>query len=220
MATLRGFAFWNPHIHALDLIADPEAGKPDARFNDGKVDGGGRFWAGTQAPGTTSSLFRLDPDLAVHVMDTGIGIANGIGWAPDRRTMYFGDSRRRTIYAYDFDPSTGGIENRRSWLTLRDDEPGVPDGLAVDSDGFVWSARWDGAKVCRYDPAGKLEREIPMPVQRPTSCAFGGDDLKTLYITSAWSRQSQQCNRPGPLEGDVFCLQVDVKGLPEPVFTA
>ena len=218
MATRDGFAFWNPQTQSAEFIADPEAGKPDARFNDGVIDRRGRFWAGTIAPGMTSALYRLDPDLSVHTMETGVGVSNGIGWSLDDRTMYYTDSPRRVIYAYAFDAATGAIENRRPFVLLGDDEPGSPDGLAVDSEGFVWSARWDGWKVSRYDPTGKLEREIKMPVQRPTSCAFGGKQLDELYITSAWTGLNEEQRRTQPFAGDVFRLKTDVKGLPEPKF--
>lgn len=219
LATARGFAFWDSTTHIFQPIADPEPGKSDARFNDGKADSRGRFWAGTMAPGATSSLYRLDPDLSLHTMDSGITVSNGLGWSPDDRVMYFGDSRRRVIYAYDFDAATGEIANRRDWVRLPDDEPGVPDGLAVDNQGFVWSCRWDGWKICRYDPDGKLEREIRMPVQRPSSCAFGGPGFDELFVTTAGSRTDSQGLRvPQPGEGDIYRIRVGVRGLPVPRF--
>ena len=217
VATKNGFAFWDPHTLSLTFIADPEADKPEARFNDGAVDRRGRFWAGTLAPGATSSLYRLDPDLTVHTMETGITASNGIGWSPDNRTMYFTDTRRKTIYAYDFDVATGHISNRRS-VVFTPDEEGVPDGLAVDSEGFIWSARWGGWKVSCYDPSGKLEREVRLPVQYPTSCAFGGDRLDELYVTSARTRVSEEQIREQPFAGDLFRLGMGIRGLPEPKF--
>jgi sugar lactone lactonase YvrE len=217
VATKNGFAFWDPHTLSLTFIADPEADKPEARFNDGAVDRRGRFWAGTLAPGATSSLYRLDPDLTVHTMETGITASNGIGWSPDNRTMYFTDTRRKTIYAYDFDVATGHISNRRSFVFTPDEE-GVPDGLAVDSEGFIWSARWGGWKVSCYDPSGKLEREVRLPVQYPTSCAFGGDRLDELYVTSARTRVSEEQIREQPFAGDLFRLGMGIRGLPEPKF--
>lgn len=217
VATKNGFAFWDAHTLSLTFIADPEADKPEARFNDGAVDRRGRFWAGTLAPGATSSLYRLDPDLTVHTMETGITASNGIGWSPDNRTMYFTDTRRKTIYAYDFDVATGHISNRRSFVFTPDEE-GVPDGLAVDSEGFIWSARWGGWKVSCYDPSGKLEREVRLPVQYPTSCAFGGDRLDELYVTSARTRVSEEQIREQPFAGDLFRLKTGTRGLPEPKF--
>jgi len=217
IATRAGFAFWDLQTQELRFVADPEADRPDARFNDGAVDRQGRFWAGTMGQGPTSSLYRLDPDGSVHRMETGITIANGIGWSPDNRTMYFTDSPLRVIYAYDFDPATGAIENRRPFVHTPDEE-GVPDGLVVDSEGFVWSARWGGWKVTRYDPAGKVEREVRLPVQHPTSCTFGGPRLDELYVTSAWTALSEEERGKQPWAGDLFRLRAGVKGLAEPKF--
>jgi sugar lactone lactonase YvrE len=218
LATRDGFAFWDAESQALDFVADPEPGKPGARFNDGAVDRQGRFWAGTMSKDPTSSLYRLDPDGSVHRMESGVTISNGIGWSPDNRTMYYTDSGVRMIYAYDFDPATGAIENRRPFVHTPDEE-GVPDGLTVDSEGCVWSARWGGWKVTRYDPDGKVEREIGMPVQCPTSCTFGGAELTELYITSAWSGLSdEERSRQQPWAGDLFRLQTGVRGFEEPKF--
>jgi sugar lactone lactonase YvrE len=215
-ATGDGFALWDPRAGAVQFIANPEPGKPGARFNDGAVDRQGRFWAGTMTTDdASSSLYRLDADGSVHKMESGIGIANGIGWSLDERTMYFTDSVTRTIYAYDYDAATGEIENRRPFVHTPD-EAGVPDGLAVDSEGCVWSARWGGYKLTRYDPTGQVEREVRLPVQFPTSCAFGGAGLDELYVTSAWvavERRGEQ-----PLAGDLFRLQVEVKGVEEAEF--
>jgi sugar lactone lactonase YvrE len=217
MALRDGLAFWDARTQALKFIANPEPGKPNARFNDGAVDRLGRFWAGTIAPGATSALYRLDPDHSVHTMETGITVSNGIGWSPDNRTMYYCDSRIHMIYAYDFDLASGTITNRRAFVHTPDD-PSMPDGLTVDSEGFVWCARWGGWKVVRYDPAGKVEREIRLPVEYPTSCAFGGEALDELYITSAWTRLSEAQRKEQPDAGDIFRLKTNVKGLPEPLF--
>jgi sugar lactone lactonase YvrE len=217
MATKKGFAFWNAQTQELTFIADPEPDKPEARFNDGAVDRQGCFWAGTLAPGATSSLYRLDPDLTVHTMETGITVSNGIGWSLDDRTMYFTDTRRKMVYAYDYDAATGSIGNRRSFIYTPDEE-GSPDGLTVDSEGFIWSVRWGGWKLGRYDPSGKLEREVRLPVQYPTSCAFGGDRLDELYVTSARTRVSEDQIQAQPFAGDLFRLRLGIRGLPEPKF--
>jgi sugar lactone lactonase YvrE len=217
MGLRDGIALWGGPAQPLKFIANPEPGKPEARFNDGAVDCQGRFWAGTIAPGATSSLYRIDPDFSVHIMETGTTASNGIGWSPDNRTMYFTDSRIRMIYAYDFDPASGSIANRRPFVHTPD-EPGVPDGLTVDSDGFIWSARWEGWKVVRYDPTGKVEREIRLPVEYPTSCAFGGEALDELYITSAWRLLSETQRKEQPDAGDIFRVKTNIKGLHEPLF--
>jgi sugar lactone lactonase YvrE len=217
MATGQGLAFWEPETHALQFVADPEAGKPEARFNDGAVDRQGRFWVGTLSQDPTSSLYRLDPDLSIRRMETGLTVSNGIGWSPDDKTMYFTDSRPGLIYAYDFDAATGAIENRRTFAHSSGAE-GVPDGLTVDRQGFVWSARWGGWKVVRYDPAGQVEREILLPVQYPTSCTFGGAGLGELYITSAWTALGEAGRKTQPLAGDLFRLSAGVEGFAAPRF--
>ncbi len=219
VASERGFAFWDPSTNELDHIVHPEEERVNARFNDGAVDRGGRFWAGTMTPeGFENSLYRLDSDLTIHQMETGIGISNGIGWSPDAKTMYFTDSPRKLIYTYDFDVATGSIENRRIWVDSSEQD-GVPDGLCVDSQGCVWSARWDGWRIERYDPEGQVMEEIPVPVQRPTSCTFGGADLTTLFITSAWTGLTAAQRKAQPGAGDIFRLELEVPGQQARCFT-
>ncbi len=217
LATAQGFAFWNPTSRSLEIIGDPEAHKPMARFNDGAVDRQGRFWAGTLGDSNNNALYRLDLDGTIHTMQTGVDVSNGIGWSPDNRTMYFTDSSPAIIYAYDFEASTGAITNRRVFVDSSD-RPGFPDGLTVDREGFVWSARWDGGCIERYDPDGNLDRRITMPVRFPTSLAFGGAELRDLYITSARLELTpEEKARPSP-DGDLFRVRLDVGGFPEPLF--
>jgi len=222
MATKSGFAFWNRQ-DGLQFIADPEADKPHTRFNDGAVDCQGRFWAGTMCelepicPQPEGSLYRLDADLSLHVMETNVGVSNGIGWSPDQRLMYFTDSPLRLISVYDFDAASGAIEHRRPFVHTPA-EKGVPDGLTVDSEGCIWSACWGGWKITRYDPDGKVERIVQLPVQYPTSCAFGGASLDELYITSAWTALSAEKRKHQPFAGDLFRLKVGIAGLEEPKF--
>jgi sugar lactone lactonase YvrE len=223
LATLKGFAFWCPQDPELEYIADPEAGRSDTRFNDGAVDRRGRFWAGTMALDpkeydlAKGSLYRMDADHSVHMMIPGLTISNGIGWSPDDRTMYLTDTMRRVIYAYDFDPASGGVERRRAFVETPDGE-GYPDGLTVDSEGFVWSARFAGSKIVRYDPAGRMEREIELPVSCPTSCAFGGPDLDVLYITTSHHMLTEEDKSDQPFAGELLKLDVGIRGLSEARF--
>ena len=150
-------------------------------------------------------------------METQIGVSNGIGWSLDGKSMYYTDSPAKVIYAYDFDPLTGDIANRRPFIHTPDEE-GFPDGLIVDSQGFIWSARWGGWKINRYDPTGKLERVISVPVEFPSSCVFGGEDLTDLYITSAWIDLGLERKDTQPSSGDIFLLKTDIKGRIEPEF--
>lgn len=206
-----GLGFWDPALKSLEIIQSPEADRENSRFNDGRVDGRGRFWAGTLGEDRGSSLYRLDPDGSIHVMESGIQISNGIGWSPDSTLMYYTDSPMGIIYQYDFELETGTISNPRDFVQVPP-EDGYPDGLTVDSEGFVWSAHWDGWRISRYDPAGAVERVVYLPVQRPTSCAFGGPDLDQLYITSAWTGLSEAERGKQPLAGDIFVLPTQVRG--------
>ncbi len=203
-----GFGVLEPSTGEISRMANPEIDLPQNRFNDGKVDRAGRFWAGTmddRCVQPTGSLYRLDTDLSVHQMGTGFICSNGLGWSPDNRTMYFTDSMVRTIWAYDFDLLSGELGARRIFARLADHD-GVPDGLTVDSEGFVWSAVWDGWRLIRYAPDGTIDCEVPLPVQRPTSCVFGGADLKTLYVTSACLELDCKALQSGPLAGALFAL--------------
>lgn len=216
MATQKGFAFWNTQKQELEYIADPEADKPDTRFNDGAVDCAGRFWAGTMdtspAERPIGVLYRLDPDGSLQSMETGVTIANGIGWSPDNTIMYFTDSPRRVIYAYDFDAASGSITNRRTFVHTPD-TVSVPDGLAVDAEGYIWSACWDGAKIVRYAPDGTVDSVLQVPALRVTSCVFGGANLDELYITSASIDLTEAQKKHYPLSGHLFRLKTGVKGL-------
>jgi sugar lactone lactonase YvrE/DNA-binding IclR family transcriptional regulator len=205
---------------AITALAAPEAGKPGNRFNDGKCDRRGRFFAGTLAIDTTpghGSLYRLDPDGRCTTVDSGFHISNGLGWSPDDRRFYFTDSGARRIYVYDYDIETGDAENRRSFVELPEGV-GIPDGLAVDAEGFVWSAHWDGWCITRYDPDGRVDRVVNLPAPRPTSCCFGGPDLSTLYVTTARIRLSAQQLAEAPLSGGVFAVEAGIRGLPETPF--
>tara|TARA_Y100000766_G_scaffold117040_1_gene100588 strand:- start:31 stop:558 length:528 start_codon:yes stop_codon:yes gene_type:complete len=169
--------------------------------------------------GEVASLYKFDTDQTVHRMEGPVCISNAICWSPDEKTMYFSDSRKRTVWAYDFDASAGTIENRRDFIQVQEDE-GVPDGATVDAEGFVWVAHMRGGKVKRYDPKGKVEREIPFPVSMTSCPAFGGPDMSTLYVTTASSRFEAQDFEREPYAGSLFAVDTDVRGIPEPIFGA
>ena len=220
------FAFRNGLATLKNPGAEPEWLAPeglelgDERFNDGKTDRAGRFWTGTldrKLGSPIGRLYRVSTDLKVKAMDRGFTISNGIGWSPDDRVMYFTDTPSRRIYRYDFDAASGEISNRRVFVEA---EPGHggPDGMTVDAEGFVWSAQFDRWCIHRYAPDGRLERSIRLPVQRPTTCMFGGRDLATLYVTSARMDLSEAALATQPRAGGVFALQPGVRGLPEPRF--
>jgi len=213
--TDTGFVFYDPEVNHYEQIAEVIIGEPERRFNDGAVDRRGRFWAGTldrdRTP--TNHLYRLNPDLTVRTMESGIIQSNGIDWSPDGRTMYLTDTRRRTIYAYDFDLERGEIANRRAFITTPDDPAeGSPDGLVVDAEGFIWSARFRGWKLVRYDPLGKIERQVRLPVQRPSSMVFGGKNLDELYITTASIEVPEEELSNNPMAGGILRIRPGVKG--------
>jgi sugar lactone lactonase YvrE len=191
----------------------PEPGA--IRFNDGKVDPAGRFWAGTlddtDFP-ATGALYSIEPDGSHRRRLDGIRCSNGLGWSPDARTMYATDSMRRVIWAFDYDIDTGAISRQRDFSRI--DGPAVPDGLAVDASGHVWSALWDGAAVACFAPDGQQVAQVAIPVPRPTSCAFGGADLRTLFITSASIDLSPDQRAASPLSGGLFALRLPVPGIP------
>jgi sugar lactone lactonase YvrE len=221
VATAKGFAFWNPPSTQLQPIASPETDKPDNRFNDGAVDRQGRFWAGTmnmvQPEAPDGSLYRLNPDLSVRKMASGFAVYNGGAWSPDGRTMYVTNTIPGEIWAYDFDSASGEMANRRVFARVPAAD-GWPDGHTVDSEGFLWSAHWGGWRITRYDPTGTIERIIKLPVSQVSCCRFGGDALDVLYITTAWEGMAAEQRQAEPMAGDLFRVQVDVKGLPEPRF--
>jgi sugar lactone lactonase YvrE len=192
----------------------PEA-EPGLRFNDGKCDPAGRFWAGTMAYDESSgagALYRLGTDgQASRVLD-GLTISNGLAWSADGGTMHFIDSARHRIDAFDFDPSTGTIGERRPLVEIPP-ELGWPDGMTIDAEGGLWVALWRGSAVHRYVD-GRLERSLDLPVSLVTSCTFGGEDLDELFVTSATDGLSADEQAAQPLAGAVFRLRPGVRGLP------
>jgi len=201
-----------------DVLAAPIAEGASLRLNDAKCDAAGRFWVGSLALDSTpdaGALHRLDPGGAAHLMQAGLHVPNGLGFSPDNRCLYLADSARRRVDVFDFDLANGAIANRRPFVTFAEGE-GVPDGLTVDAEGGVWIALWDGWRVVRHAPDGRLDRVIHLPVPRPTSCCFGGADLTTLYVTSARVRLSAAQLAEAPLSGSVFALDPGgARGLPE-----
>ena len=220
-ASKAGLYFWDHRTNRSQFIVDPEAGNPDVRFNDGAVDRQGRFLIGTlnqkdlNAP--DGSLYRLDPGGLIHKLDTGLAVANGIGLSPDGKTLYVTDMFHSRILAYDYDVRGGTVTRRRTFAGVPA-ETGFPDGLIVDGEGFIWSAHWGGSRITRYDPDGRIERQIKVPVANPTCLAFGGRDLDELYITTAWFMLSDQDRKAQPTAGDLFRVKTDVTGLAEPAF--
>lgn len=200
------------------LLHAPEAELADNRFNDGGTDPAGRFLAGSMnmaGTGATGSLYALDSDAALRHLKGGIGIANTIAFSPDGTVFYTADSSDGRLMAFDYDPGTGTLGPQRSEFRPPEDLPGGPDGSAVDAEGFLWNARWDGGCILRLAPDGRLDRIIELPVSRPTSCAFVGQDL--VVTTSTWDYTDAQ-REAEPLAGALLRVPVGIEGLPRPIF--
>jgi sugar lactone lactonase YvrE len=217
LLTLRkAFAFFDPDFGKLEMLTEVEAGNAHTRFNDGRVDPQGRFWAGTMGDPAwdkpVGSLYRFDPNQTVTQMCTQVICSNGTAWSPGGGTMYYTESFRYAIYAFDFDSTTGSLANRRTFAEIERDLGAFPDGLCVDAEGFVWSNQVGVGRVVRYDPAGRIERQIQLPVPRAVACTFGGDNLCTLFITSARETMTTRQLQEAPLSGSIFAVEPGVAG--------
>jgi sugar lactone lactonase YvrE len=217
LALRHGFGAFDPQTGQVEPWCNPEEHLPQNRFNDGKCDPAGRFWAGTlslnRQPGA-ASLYCLDPDGAVRTMLRGLTNSNGIAWSLDRATMYHIDTPTRQATAYDYDMATGRIENPRTAIIVPP-ECGKPDGMTVDAEGMLWIALWEGGCVGRWDPqSGAMLGTIAVPARRTTSCAFGGPGLRDLYITTARVGLSESELARQPHAGGLFRARPGVAGVP------
>ena len=182
-----------------------------SRFNDVVADPMGRVFCGTMATADRPGrLYRLDPDGSLHIVLDHVTIPNGMDFSPDLHTFYFTDSADHTIYAFDYDVTTDAISNQRP-LVVTPEGDGVPDGLTVDVEGCLWSARWDGSAVYRYSPTGELLDRLPLPARKVSSVTFGGENYRDLYITTAGGNQKEQ---EGWGAGGLFRWQAQVSGRP------
>jgi sugar lactone lactonase YvrE len=213
LAVRDGFALVDLDGGRLEHVADVERELTGNRMNDGKCDRSGRFWAGTMAlsvePGA-GSLYRLDGDRRVHRMVGDVGISNGLGWSLDDRLMYYIDTLQPRVDVFDFDAATGAIANRRPFAVI--EGPGAPDGMTVDAEGGLWVAVWGGGRVLHYQPGGALDGSIQLPVSQPTSCCFGGRDLRDLYITTARENLTPDRRAHEPLAGGLFRCRPGIAG--------
>jgi sugar lactone lactonase YvrE len=192
-------------------------GTPGMRFNDAKCDPMGRAWAGRMSYDKTAgvgALYRLDPGPAATAVRCGLTVPNGLGWSPDSKTMWFADSANPWLEAFSYDVTAGHIAPGNVHRTVALPPGSVPDGLCVDADGCVWVALWGGGVVLRYTPQGTLDARVELPVSLVTSCAFGGADGTTLFITSARRGLSAEGQAREPLAGAVFALQARVGAPP------
>lgn len=205
------FRFEDGNLTPYLTIEPPALGN---RLNDLKCDRAGRLWVGTMrdfGAATTGALYCVERSDVRRVL-TDITIPNGPCWSPDGGTFYFADTADGRIHAYDYD---GGLRNART-LVDRDLLPGRPDGATVDAEGFVWSARYGGGGIARIDPSGRVERFLRLPVSQVSSVMFGGEDLRTLYVTTSRQRMSEEALAQEPLAGMLLTIDAGVRGLPEP----
>ncbi|MBN9072371.1 MAG: SMP-30/gluconolactonase/LRE family protein [Rhizobiales bacterium] len=207
-------------IGSMALREGGQPGELRPRMNDGKVDRQGRFVAGSmdfEESEPVGRLFRLDPDLTVHTLDTGIICSNGPCWSPDGKTFYFADTGRKVIWAYDYDTGTGNVRSRRIFTSF-ENQRGLPDGATVDAEGFVWSCEVYSGRLIRFDPRGVVDRIVGLPVNSTTSLIFGGPDLDVAYVTSMARPYGYRyhCEREA---GFVFAVHgLGVRGIEEPRF--
>lgn len=220
-----GFVHWKSDDD-IRVVADSCNGKPVTLVNEITADSRGRVFGGQEMykedePYERGYLYRVDLDGKASIVEEGIIIGNGMGFSLDDSTFYFVDTIERVVYAYDYNVETGAISNRRNLVNVPIEE-GLPDGLTIDSEGFIWVARWFGAGVTRYDPDGKVERTIDFPVAQTSSVMFGGKDLNEIYVTSASMYWESPLAPPGhdygiPRGGPTFRLIQDIQGRPDNV---
>ena len=224
LAMRDGLWRFDPASGERTLLAEPPYDPAKERFNDGKCDPQGRFWVGTiyePRDPALASLYCFSAGKLVRSQGD-ITVSNGLAWSPDGRTMYWSDTKAHTIYAFDFDPASGALANKRVFASFPPKQPGQaldtyggrPDGAAVDAEGCYWVAMFEGQRVLRLSPQGEVLRELRLPVRCATMPCFGGADLKTLYITTARENRPDAELAAQPLAGCVLALQVDVPGLP------
>lgn len=214
----NGFSFINLEKETIIHIGDPEKHIAGNRFNEGKCDPVGRFWAGTMSlteEGSVGSVYTLHPDLSVQKKIENVTISNGMAWSLDEKTLYYIDSPTLQVAAYNYDVDTGAISDKKIIITM-DESEGFPDGMTIDNEGMLWIAHWGGSKVARWNPStAKKLMQFNMPVSQVTSCTFGGKNFEDLYITSASIRLTPEQLQKEPLAGSLFVIRnCGFKGMP------
>lgn len=220
LALRDGLWFADAHGRPTRKVADAPYDVASHRFNDGRCDRQGRFLAGfmnERRDANSAALWRLDPDLSFREILGDMMVSNGLAWSPDGRTMYHADTPTHVIRAFDYDTASGTPSSPREFARWSG-ETDRPDGGVVDAQGCYWTAFFRGGKVLRLSPHGRVLAEYPVPAMCPTMCAFGGPDLRTLFVTTARGKRDAEELARLPQSGGLFAMQVDVPGLPEPSF--
>ncbi len=217
LGTENGFEQFDLETCERTLLADPESDKPSNRFNDGKCDARGRFWAGTMSMAGESkagSLYVMESDHSVQHVLGSVTTSNGLDWSPDLSTMYYIDTPTMKVRAYHFDLDAGKISEERVVVEYPEGV-GRPDGMTVDAEGMLWTAHWDGGRISRWDPAtGKVLATVTVPADRVTCCTFGGEQLDVLFITTARHGLNEAQLAQQPHAGGLFAVQPGVSGMP------
>lgn len=196
----------------LEYVYEEIPNERETRFNDVIADPAGRVFCGTMSTADRPArLFRLDVDTQLTELLDDVDISNGMGFTPDRKQMYYTDSPTREIYLFDYNQDTGGITNKRVFVRTPEGE-GVPDGMTVDAEGYVWSARWDGSCLVRYSPDGREDRRIEFPAKKVSSVIFGGEDYTDMYVTTAGGDNKVD---EGYGAGALFRINLGIRGVPE-----
>ena len=215
----KSLSFYDLEARAEKPICGVETGLSTTRLNDGRCDRQGRFVVGgfDSSERGLSAAYRLDLDLSLHRLFGGLSSANSTCFSIDGRTMYYADSPHAVIWAFDYDTEAGTPGNRRVFCDFRG-QPGIPDGSVIDAEGCLWNAQWNGSRVVRYRPDGSIDRVIEVPCRCPTSVAFGGRAMDTLFITTSRLILTEEEARLEPLAGTLLAVRPGVKGLPETPF--
>ena len=215
LALENGFAYLDLENENIEYMSRVEGDNSDTRFNDGKCDPAGRFWAGTMSKAESQaigSLYYLDTDHKVRKMVENVTTSNGLAWSPDNNTFYYIDTPTQKVVAFDYDLGTGNIKNQKIVIDFAE-EKGKPDGMNIDEEGRLWIAHWQGYQVSCWNPeTGNKLIKVEVPVERVTSCCFGGEDLKELYITTARTGVNSDELKKQPHAGCLFKVETEVKG--------
>lgn len=218
LAARSGLVLFDPATGETTPLGDPQADPRRTLLNDGRVDPAGRFWVGSmdrRLDRPSGQLFRVDPDHRWRVMHEGFFLANSLAFSPDAATMYLACSHRKLVWRFPFDAASGDLGAPVVFADTAD-LPGVPDGAAVDTDGCIWIARFGGGCVVRHRPDGTVERVVELPVSQVTACGFGGDDLSTLFLTTATFRMDDAARAAQPLAGSLLALRPGAQGIAQP----
>jgi sugar lactone lactonase YvrE len=217
---------WTREEGLGDAVVDAIAGEERSRFNDVIADPRGRVFCGTMPTDEQlGTLYRLDPDGSIRAVIEGVDVPNGMGFTPDRRRLYVTESEASTIYRYDYDQATGALSNRETFVDASD-EAGIPDGMTVDAEGYVWSAYWDGGYLVRYDPTGREVARVAFPARKVSAVTFGGPEYADCYVTTALGPAAADGTEhvtdaaavrdtEGDGAGALFRLDTGVVGVPE-----